>query len=88
MTPAPAWVVKRVLLGPAAVRRAAAARASDPTDRWMLRQSAEVRRSYVQDVVERGGAHEIEQAWMLLQSEDVRQSYVEEVLGVDAQQFE
>jgi hypothetical protein len=79
----PAWLVKRVLLGPAAVRRAAAARASDPTERWMLGQRAQVRRSYVENVLERGGADEIEQAWMLLQPEDVRRSYVAEVLGVE-----
>jgi hypothetical protein len=84
--PPPGWVVKRVLLGPAAVRRTAARRTSDPTARWMLLQSLDVRRSYVSDVLERGGSPEVEQAWMLLQPEEVRRSYVEEVLGVDAQQ--
>jgi hypothetical protein len=79
----PLWVVKRVLLGPASVRRTAARRASDPTERWMLLQSLEVRRSYVHEVLERGGPDEVEQAWMLLQSEAVRRSYVEEVLGVE-----
>jgi hypothetical protein len=78
----PAWVVKRVLLGPAAVRRAAARRATDGTERWMLGQSAEVRQSYVENVLERGGSPEVEQAWMLLQPEAVRRSYVEKVLGV------
>jgi hypothetical protein len=80
----PAWIVKRVLLGPATVRRAAARRATDRTERWMLRQSVEVRRSYVAEVLERGGSDEREQAWMLLQPEPVRRSYVEEVLGVDS----
>jgi hypothetical protein len=80
----PLWVVKRVLLGPAAVRRAAALRATDRTERWMLCQSADVRRSYVENVLERGGSDDVEQAWMLLQPEDVRRSYVDEVLGVDA----
>jgi hypothetical protein len=79
----PRWIVKRVLLGPASVRKAAARRAADPTERWMLGQSAEVRRSFVRQVVERGGTEELEQAWMLLQPEDVRRSYVEEVLGVE-----
>lgn len=80
--PAPGWVTKRVLLGPAPVRRAAARRATDPSERWMLRQSASVRRSYVLEVIERGGgADDAEQAWMLLQSEEVRRSYVIEVLG-------
>jgi hypothetical protein len=80
----PGWIVKRVLLGPATVRRAAARRATDRTERWMLGQSADVRRSYVEEVLERGATDELEQAWMLLQPEAVRRSYVEEVLGVDA----
>jgi hypothetical protein len=80
----PDWIVKRVLLGPATVRRAAARRATDRTERWMLTQSADVRRSYVEQVLERGASDELEQAWMLLQPEAVRRSYVEEVLGVDA----
>ena len=75
----PAWVVKRVLLGPASVRRAAARRAIDKKERWMLGQPLEVRRSFVRDVLE-GGANE--EAWMLLQPEDVRKSYVADVLGV------
>jgi hypothetical protein len=79
----PAWVVKRVLLGPAPVRRAAARRATDATERWMLGQSAAVRQSYVEDVLERGGSDELEQAWMLLQPDAVRRSYVAEVLGVE-----
>jgi hypothetical protein len=77
----PPWVIKRVLLGPATVRKAAARRAADPQERWMLQQSLEVRRSYVRDVLERGGN---EEAWMLLQPEAVRRSYVAEVLGEEA----
>jgi hypothetical protein len=79
----PAWIVKRVLLGPEPVRRAAARRATDRTERWMLTQSADVRRSYVENVLDRGGSDELEQAWMLLQPDAVRRSYVEEVLGVE-----
>ena len=74
----PAWVIKRVLLGPASVRRAAASRAADDKERWMLRQSATVRRSFVREVLEKGGS---EEAWMLLQPDEVRRSYVAEVLG-------
>jgi hypothetical protein len=77
----PSWLAKRVLLAPSAVRRAAARRAG-PAEAWMLRQPLEVRRSYVRDVLERGGGDELEQAWMLRQSDAVRHSYVEEVLGV------
>ena len=77
----PAWVVKRVLLGPAAVRKAAANRATDPVERWMLGQPVEVRRSYVSEVLEKGTDQEV---WMLLQPDPVRRSYVSDVLGVDA----
>jgi hypothetical protein len=77
----PAWVIKRVLLGPATVRKAAAGRTGDKKERWMLRQSADVRRSFVRDVLENGGS---EEAWMLLQPDEVRRSYVADVLGGDA----
>ena len=77
----PAWVVKRVLLGPAALRRAAAAQAADDKERWMLRQPVSVRRSFVREVLEKGVN---EEAWMLLQDDEVRRSYVTEVLGHDA----
>jgi hypothetical protein len=49
----------------------------------MLGQSAAVRQSYVEEVLERGGSDEVEQAWMLLQPDAVRRSYVEDVLGVE-----
>jgi hypothetical protein len=73
----PAWLVKRVLLGPASVRMAAARRAADPKERWMLKQSVEVRRSFVREVLEDGRN---EEAWMLHQPDAVRHSYVAEVL--------
>jgi len=73
----PRWIVKRVLLGPASVRRTAARRSIDERERWMLRQSLAVRRSFVGDVIEGGRS---EEAWMLLQPDHVRHSYVAEVL--------
>ena len=73
----PEWLVKRVLLGPASLRRAAASRTTDPRERWMLNQPTAVRRSFVREVLEKGGS---EEAWMLLQSEAVRKSYVADVL--------
>ena len=79
--PPPPWVVKRVLLGPAALRKAAARSAPGKKERWMLRQPAEVRRSFVRDVLE-GGKNE--EAWMLHQPDHVRHSYVAEVLGEEA----
>ena len=80
--PAP-WVVKRILLGPASVRKAAAAR-SKGQDRWLLLQPAEVRRSYVTDVLNKGGGKDHEQAWMLMQPAAVRKSYIAEVLRPDS----
>jgi hypothetical protein len=84
VTPPPDWIVKGVLLGPAALRRAAAARTDDPKQRWMLLQDIEVRRSYVREVLEHGAGEQLEQAWMLRQPDHVRQSYVAEVLGVES----
>jgi hypothetical protein len=77
----PPWVIKRVLLGPAAVRKAAARSAPGKKERWMLRQPTEVRRSFVRDVLEKGGN---EEAWMLRQPDAVRHSYVADVLGEEA----
>jgi len=77
MNQPPVWVQKRVLLGPAPVRRAAQ-RGLGAKERWILRQPRSVRRSYVREVLEGGGN---EEAWMLLQPDEVRESYVREVLG-------
>lgn len=77
----PAWVIKRVLLGPASVRKAAAGRTANKKERWMLRQPTAVRRSYVREVLEKRSS---EEAWMLLQPDEVRKSYVAEVLGDQA----
>ena len=73
----PPWLQKRVLLGPAPLRRAVR-RNLGAKERWMLGQPRAVRRSYVTDVLE-GGVNE--EAWMLRQPEEVRESYVREVLG-------
>ncbi len=74
----PHWIVKRVLLGPATVRKAAARQAADDRERWMLRQPLQVRKSFVREVLERGVN---EEAWMLHQPDDVRHSFAAEVLG-------
>jgi len=73
------WVVKRVLLAPAPVRRAAARRLA-AHERWLLAQPVDVRRSFVGEVIERGWTETREQAWMLGQPDAVRRSYVAEVL--------
>jgi hypothetical protein len=75
------WLAKRMLMAPAAVRNAAA-RKAQPEEAWLLRQDADVRRSYVRDVLDKGGSDEREQAWMLLQRKAVREAYVREVLGL------
>ena len=73
-------LVRQVLLGPALVRRAAAARASDPVEAWMLRQDRPARESYVREVLERGGDDRLAEIWMLRQPEKVRGSYIRDVL--------
>jgi hypothetical protein len=72
---------KRVLLGPAPLRRAAAARALRPEEAWMLRQPRSVRRSYAAQVLDGHGDLELlAEIWMLRQPEHVRESYIREVL--------
>ncbi len=50
----------------------------------MLAQSKEVRRSYVEEVIDAPGDPElVAQIWMMRQSDEVRESYVSEVLERD-----
>lgn len=72
-----ALLQKRILLGPAPLRRAAAARAFRREEAWMLRQSRRVRASYADQVIDGKGDPEV---WMLRQPEHVRESYIREVL--------
>ena len=81
MSGPPPWVVRRVLLGPRAVRNAAARRLGHQ-EAWMLRQRRSVRESYVREVLDKGGGEKLEQAWMLMQPDEVREAYVAEVLRV------
>jgi hypothetical protein len=74
---------RRLLLAPGPVARAAAFAAQSPEERWMLCQGREVRRSYVEHVVDRPDDPTAQERWMLGQPDDVRMSYVREVL--DAQ---
>jgi hypothetical protein len=73
-------LARLVLRGPAFIRRAAASRARDPEERWMLTQPREVRESYVREVIERGGDERLAEIWMLRQPDAVRESYVREIL--------
>jgi hypothetical protein len=70
-----------VLLGPDVLSRAAASRVATAEERWMLRQSRQVRESYVRDVIDPPGDEQaLAEIWMLRQSADVRDSYVRDVL--------
>jgi hypothetical protein len=74
------FLEREVLLGPDLLARAAAALVDDPAQRWMLQQPARVRRSYVVDVLDRGGAERTQTAWMLGQPDAVRLSYLRDVV--------
>jgi len=72
---------KQVLLGPAPLRKAAAARAQRPEEAWMLRQARDVRRTYCAQVLDGDGDPDLlAEIWMLRQPQNVRESYIEEVL--------
>jgi hypothetical protein len=72
---------KRVLLGPAPLRRAAATRALFAEEAWMLRQPRAVRLSYARQVLDSGGDPEVlAEIWMLRQPQAVRESYIRDVL--------
>jgi hypothetical protein len=68
---------RAVLLGPDVVARTLSARERDPQRRWLLRRPRDVRRSFLEDVIEDGGH---EERWMLLADRETRESYVREVL--------
>jgi hypothetical protein len=69
-----------VLLGPDFLSRAAARRATEPSEAWMLRQPRAVRESYVREVLDREDDEHARERWMLLQPDHVRESYVAYVL--------
>ena len=81
MTVSPA--ARALLLSPGPVARAAALAAKTAEERWMLCQRREVRRSYVEQVVDRPEDENAQERWMLHQADDVRRSYVREVLDAD-----
>jgi hypothetical protein len=74
------FIAREVLLGPDLVARSAARVASDRQQRWMLSQPREVRRSYVEQVMDRkaGSVSDRQTAWMLRAPESVRRSYLAE----------
>lgn len=81
---------RQILLAPDGVARAAAAAVSGAAQQWMLSQPREVRRSYVHEVLDRGGGEQEQTIWMLRQPQPVRSSYLREVAqsqGAGAQVF-
>ena len=69
-----------MLLGPAPLRKAAAARAA-PQEAWMLRQPRDVRRTYCAQVLDADGDPDVlTEIWMLRQPSQVRESYIRHVL--------
>jgi hypothetical protein len=73
-------LARGVLRAPRFVRHAAASQAKDPAEAWMLRQPDGVRRSYMREVLDRGGDQRLTEIWMLRQPEPVRESYIAQVL--------
>ena len=71
---------RTVLTAPDRVARALAGAAPEPEQRWMLRLPRDARRSFVADVVDRGGRRGDQERWLLLQDDAVRHSYVDDVL--------
>jgi hypothetical protein len=72
--------MRTILLSPGPVAKAAALAASTPEERWMLAQPRDVRRSYVEQVLDRPHDPNAQERWMLLQTDAVRRSYVRQVL--------
>ena len=72
--------MRSILLAPAPVAKAVALGARTPEERWMLAQPREVRRSYVEEVLDRPDDRRAQERWMLLQADAVRHSYVRDVL--------
>lgn len=75
-------VARAVLTGPDFLARQAAGLVNDPQQAWILRRGRDVRRDFLEVVID-GGADQ--ERWMLLQHDDVCLSYVEEVLERQAE---
>jgi hypothetical protein len=74
-------LIRSILLGPAPVARAAAARVREPEERWMLIQPRSVRASYVREVLDAAADEQRrQQIWMLRQPRPVRESFIRDVL--------
>ena len=72
--------MRTILLAPGAVAKAAALAAKTAEERWMLAQPRDVRRSYVEEVLDRPNDRNAQERWMLRQPDAVRLSYIRDVL--------
>ena len=75
--------MRTILLAPAPVARAASLATTKREARWMLAQPREVRRSYVEQVLDDPDDPNAQERWMLMQPDAVRRSYVQDVLAHD-----
>jgi hypothetical protein len=71
---------RQILTAPDAIAKAAAPMAPDREQRWMLRQSREVRQSFAEEVFERPDEELRQQVWMLNQPRELRESFARHVL--------
>jgi hypothetical protein len=71
---------RAMLCAPDAVTRTLAVAAVDRERRWLLRRPRAIRRSFVDEVIDRGAGAAAQRRWMLGQDDDVRESYVSDVL--------
>ena len=77
----PSAAERTALLAPDFIASAAAATTNDAQARWILNQPRGVRKSYVENVLDRPGDSELlSTAWLLRQPSDVRDSYLREVV--------
>ena len=79
----PSEAERQVLTAPDAIARAAAAMAPDAEQRWMLRQSRDVRRSFAEEVFGQPDEEFQQQVWMLNQPRKIRESFAKHVLEKD-----
>jgi hypothetical protein len=71
---------RSLLLAPDAVARAAVGLAPDREAKWMLRQSRDLRRSFVEEVFGKPDEERLQQIWMLRRPREIRESFIEHVL--------
>jgi hypothetical protein len=71
---------RMALMAPDALTRTLAAVEEDPERRWLLSQPRAVRRTFVEQVVDRQDDPRAHERWLLLQDDAVRRSFVDQVL--------